>query len=135
MVEGGKFADIDNVLQKIKRDWPFVLESDFSPSTLALSLLSKTTPQSLSSFLKIHDALSAALQASVQAHFQSFAASLPTHANFLATLGRAQQQIKSSKEMLKESREGFGGSGKAELAGVRARERQVREMLQIIDVM
>lgn len=135
VVEGGKFAEIDNVLQKIKRDWPFVLESDFSPSTLALSLLSKSANTQLSSFLKIHDALSSALQASVQAHFQSFAASLPTHANFVGTLGRAQEQIKVSKEMLREAREGFGGKGKTELAGVRARERQVRDMLHLLDTM
>jgi exocyst complex component 4 len=137
--EGGKFAEIDQVLQTIRKDYPFVLESDFSPSTLALSLLSQTAPTlshpPLPSFLQVHDALSTALQAAVQAHFQSFAASLPAHANFLAALRRAQQQVKSSKETLREAREGFGGKGKAELAGVRARERQVRDMLQILDTM
>ena len=138
--EHGTFAEIDGVLRKIRKDWPFVLESDFSSSTLALSLLnqgSSSLPQhpSLNSFLRLHDALSAALQAAVQAHFQSFAASLPAHASFLSTLGRAQQQIKASKEALKEAREGFAGKGKSELAGVRARERQVREMLKILDTM
>lgn len=132
--EGGKFAEVDSVLRTIRRDYPFVLESDFSPSTLALSLLSQSESD-LPSFLRAHEALSSALQAAVQAHFQSFAASLPAHANFLATLGRAQEQVKSSKETLKEARDGLGGKGKAELAGVRARERQVRDMLQILDTM
>jgi exocyst complex component 4 len=137
----GRFAEVDSVLRQIKKDWPFVMESDFSPSTLALSLLSQTPssslPQhpSLSSFLKLHDALSSSLQASVQAHFQSFAASLPTHAGFLATLSRAQEQVRASQSALKEARDGFAGKGKAELAGVRARERQVREMLDLLDVM
>ncbi|EIW69172.1 hypothetical protein TREMEDRAFT_31499 [Tremella mesenterica DSM 1558] len=126
----GKFSEIENVLRKIKKDWPFVLESDFSPSTLALSLLSQapssSLPQhpSLNSFLRLHDALSTALQSAVQQHFQTFAASLPAHATFLATLGRAQQQVKLSKEALKEAREGFAGKGKSELAGIRAREQQ-----------
>jgi exocyst complex component 4 len=71
----------------------------------------------------------------VQAHFQSFAASLPAHAQFLATLGRAQQQVRASKESLKEARDGFAGKGKAELASIRARERMVRDMLRILDVM
>jgi exocyst complex component 4 len=132
----GKFAAVDNVLLTIKQDWPFVLESDFAPSTLALSLLSKSSDHpSLSSFLRLHDALSASLQSAVQSHFQSFAASLPAHAQFVTTLATAQNQVRSSKESLKLARDGFAGKGKSELAGVRARERTVREMLQILDTM
>ena len=137
-VTDGKFGEIDTVLKKIRKDWPFVLESDFSPSTLALSLLSQTptlTHPPLSSFLKLHDALSSSLQSAVQAHFQSFAASLPAHATFLSTLGRAQQSVRSSKDALREARDGFAGKGKSELAGVRARERVVRDMLNILDIM
>lgn len=139
--EGGKFGEIDSVMRKISQDWPFVLESDFSPSTLALSLLSRSPSSSLpqhpplSSFMRLHDSLSVALQSAVQSHFQTFAASLPAHANFLATLARAQQQVKKSKEDLKAAREGFAGKGKSELAGVRARERMVRDMLKILDTM
>lgn len=139
--DGSEFGEIDVVLKKIKKDWPFVLEGDFSPSTLALSLLSQTTSStlpphpSLSSFLRLHDTLSSALQAAVQAHFQTFAASLPQHASFLATLGRAQEQVQQSKRELSEARDGFAGKGKSELAGVRARERQVRDMLKILDTM
>ena len=139
--DGGKFGEIDGVLRKIRKDWPFVVESDFSASTLALSLLSQTSPgtlpahPSLSSFLKLHEALSSSLQSAVQAHFQSFAASLPAHATFLSTLARAQQQVRTSKEALKEAREGFAGKSKSELAGVRLRERVVRDMLRILDVM
>lgn len=135
--EGGQFAELDHVLREIRRDWPFVLESDFSPSTLALSLLSESTSShpTLPSFLSVHDSLSSALQVSVQAHFQTFAASLPAHASYLSTLARAQGQIKASKETLKEAREGFGGKGKSELSSVRIRERQVRDMLQLLDTM
>jgi exocyst complex component 4 len=130
--QSGNFDNLDKVLLKIKSDWPFILTSDFSPSTLALSLISGPD---LSPFLQLHEALSAALQASVQAHFQSFAASLPAHANFLSTLNRAQQQVQVAKTALREAREGFGGKGKSELAGIRGRERQVRDMLEILDTM
>ena len=82
----------------------------------------------------MHNALSGSLQKAVQGHFQTFAASLPTHANFVATLERAQAQVKSSREALKEAREGISGQRKAELASVRARERMVREMLQVLDL-
>jgi exocyst complex component 4 len=138
--EGGKFGELDTVMRRIKTEWPFVMGSDFSPSTLALSLLSPQStslPQhpSLSSFMKLHDSLSAALQSSVQGHFQSFAASLPAHASFVSTLTRAQDQVRTSKNALKEARDGFGGKGKSELAGIRARERTVRDMLQILDTM
>jgi len=139
--DGGKPGEVDGVLRKIRKDWPFVLESDFSASTLALSLLSQTPSAnlsqhpSLSSFLKLHDALSSSLQSAVQGHFQSFAASLPAHASFLSTLARAQQQVRTSKDALKEARDGFAGRGKSELAGVRARQRVVRDMLRILDIM
>lgn len=135
----GKFAEIDSVMRKIRKDWPFVLDSDFSPSTLALSLLSQTPSTSLpahpglSSFYKLHEGLSNSLQSAVQAHFQNFAASLPAHASFLATLGRAQEQVRKSQKELKEAREGFAGKGKTELSGVRARERVVRDMLAMLD--
>ena len=138
--DGGKFRELDVVMGKIKGEWPFVMGSDFSPSTLALSLLSPQSTSlpphpSISSFLKLHDSLSSALQSSVQAHFQSFAASLPAHADFLTTLGRAQDQVRTSRQALREAREGFAGRGKSELAGVRGRERTVREMLQMLDTM
>lgn len=135
--DGGKFGELDRVLKEIRKDWPFVLESDFSPSTLALSLLSDSTStqSTLPSFLSTHESLSSALQASVQAHFQTFAASLPAHASYLSTLARAQGQIKASKDTLREARDGFGGKGKAELESVRLRERQLRDMLQLLDTM
>lgn len=135
--DGSEFGDIDVVLRKIKKEWPFILESDFSPSTLALSLSSQSAPKHppLSSFLRLNEALSSALQAAVQAHFQTFAASLPGHATFLTTLGRAQEQVRRSKAELTEARDGFAGKGKGELAGIRARERMVRDMLTILDTM
>ena len=137
---GAEFGEIDGILARIRKDWPFVFESDFSASSLALSLLSKTPSNNfpshpgLSTFLKLHDALSSSLQSAVQAHFQSFAASLPAHATFLSTLGRAQQQVRLSKDALKEARDGFAGKGKNELAGIRARERVVRDMLRVVDI-
>lgn len=85
--------------------------------------------------MNVRNALSASLQKAVQSHFQTFAASLPTHATFMATLERAMGQIKVSRDVLKEARDGIGGKGKAELASVRHRERMVREMLQILDLM
>jgi len=140
MNAGGMFGELDTVMRQCKNEWPFIMASDFSPSTLALSLLSPQTtslPQhpSLTSFTKLHNSLSLALQSSVQGHFQSFAASLPAHASFVTTLSRAQDQVRTSKAALKEARDGFGGKGKSELAGIRARERTVRDMLKILDIM
>lgn len=136
--DDGRFGELDIVMGRIKTEWPFVMGSDFSPSTLALSLLSPqstATHPSLASFLNLHDSLSSALQTSVQSHFQSFAASLPAHADFLSTLSRAQDQVRTSKQELKDAREGFAGRGKTELAGIRGRERTVRDMLKILDTM
>ncbi|KIR32052.1 exocyst complex component 4 [Cryptococcus deuterogattii MMRL2647] len=121
--EGGEFGEIDSAMRQVKQDWPFVMESDFSPSSLALSLLSQTPspslPQhpSLSSFLRLHEFLSAGLRAAVQAHSKSFAASLPSHRIFLDILEKAQEQVRKSKQELKAARDGFAGKGKTELTG------------------
>lgn len=137
--EGGQFGEIDSAMRQVKKDWPFVMESDFSSSSLALSLLSQAPSPSLpqhpglSSFLRLHDSLSAGLQAAVQANSKSFAASLPAHQNFLDILERAQEQVRKSKQELKAARDGFAGKGKSELSGIRARERTVRDMLRILD--
>lgn len=138
--DNGRFGELDIVVAKIKAEWPTILASDLSPSTLALSLLSPSSTTlpphpSLSSFLQLHETLSTALQSSVQSHFQSFAASLPAHADFLVTLGRAQSQVKSSKQALRDARDGFHGGQKSELASVRARERTVRDILAVLDIM
>ncbi|KAL1410158.1 exocyst subunit [Vanrija albida] len=138
-VGGGKFAEIDGVMRRIRKDWPFIMEGDFSSSSLALSLLSQAPSRSLpphpdlEDFEAVHSALSISLQTAVQSHFQTFAASLPTHANFVAALERAQAQVKVSRAALKDAQEGISNKGKAELASVRTRERMVREMLQILD--
>lgn len=139
--EGGQFGEIDSAMRQVKKDWPFVMESNFSSSSLALSLLSQTPSPSLpqhpglAPFLRLHESLSAGLQAAVQAHSKSFAASLPAHQNFLDILARAQEQVRKSKQELKAARDGFAGKGKSELSGIRARERTVRDMLRILDTM
>jgi exocyst complex component 4 len=43
--------------------------------------------------------------------------------------------VRRSKAELTEARDGFAGKGKGELAGVRARERMVRDILAILDTM
>lgn len=128
----GRFAEIDRAIMDIKVQWPTVLESDFSPSTQALALLS-LDQDSVNAFFRVHDSLSSALQNSVQSHFQSFAASLPAHANFVSTLERAQEQMRTSKDSLRDAREGFAGKGKAELAGIKTREKVIRDMLKVLD--
>ena len=132
---GPRLGKLDSVLDQIRQEWPHVVQSDFSPSSLALSLLSRQQARSpsVSSFLRLHDELSIALQAAVQAHFQSFAASLPAHSSFLSTLGRAQQQVSVSRDGLEKARDGFAGRGKSELSGIRLRERTVRDILQSLD--
>ncbi|OXH21821.1 exocyst complex component 4 [Cryptococcus neoformans] len=110
--EGGQFGEIDSAMRQVKKDWPFVMESNFSSSSLALSLLSQTPSPSLpqhpglAPFLRLHESLSAGLQAAVQAHSKSFAASLPAHQNFLDILARAQEQVRKSKQELKAARDG-----------------------------
>ncbi|ODN76972.1 hypothetical protein L202_05535 [Cryptococcus amylolentus CBS 6039] len=135
----GQASDIDLTLRQVRKDWPFVMESDFSASTLALSLLSDHPSSSLpehpgiSPFLRLHDSLSTALQSAVQSESKPFAASLPAHQNFLDILAKAQEQVRESKSDLKAARDGFAGKGKTELAIVRTREKTVRDMLKILD--
>ncbi len=144
------------VLRKIQREWPFVLDPDFAPSSLALSLLSSSSSQlshpGLSAFLALQTSLASALQQAVQKHYQTYAASLPAHAALLDSMSRAQSMVREAKKQLRESRElltgGAGGGGgaadptspatggkRAEMGVLWAKERMLRDMLKTLDTM
>ncbi len=140
----GEFGDVDSVLRKIQRDWPFVLDPEFAPTSLALSLLSSSSTQTshppLREFLTLHSTLSTALQRSVQRHYETYASSLPEHARLSEALGRAQGLVKDTKKLLVVSRgllggDGDGGGSKMEMGLTWGRERVVRDMLKMLDVM
>lgn len=158
---GIEFADVDAVLRKIKRDWPFVLDKHFAPTSLALSLLEpienpRATPSSahppLSDFVQLHTQLSTSLSRAVQKHYQTYASSLPAHRNLVDALARAQTIVKSTKKQLKESKALLagsspaaikstsgkmialnGGNKRAEMVTLRGREKTLRDMLKTLD--
>ncbi|KAJ9123257.1 hypothetical protein QFC22_001453 [Naganishia vaughanmartiniae] len=123
--KGGRgFDDVDAVLRKIRRDWPEVLGPDFSPTTLALSLLSSSTATQqpdhrLPQFLQAHQTLSQSLSQTVKTHYQVYANSLPVHADLLSALGRIQSVVRETKEGLKRGKELLAGGA----AGMDARAR------------
>ena len=143
-VGNGEFGDVDSVLRNIQRNWPFVLQSDFAPTSLALSLLSSSTTRTshppLGDFLALHARLSNALQSAVQNHYETYASSLPEHARLSEALGRAQALVKDTKKLLIGSRgllsgDGDGGGKKLDMGLTWSRERVVRDMLKMLDAM
>jgi exocyst complex component 4 len=127
----------------------------FAPSSLALSLISSSTRSGshppLREFLALHAALSSALQRAVQKHYQTYASSLPEHAQLLSALSRAQGLVRETKKQLLNSKDLLSGgvgdvddatpqagltTGKrAEMGSLWNKERTLKDMLKTLDVM
>ncbi|KAI5455480.1 exocyst subunit, variant 2 [Naganishia albida] len=138
---GRDSGDVDAVLRKIKRDWPQVLNPDFAPTSLALSLLSAPSSDALQSFLQIHTTLSTSLSRSVRAHYQTYANSLPLHASLLASLADAQARIWDTRTGLRRGKELLAGGAagldavgrRGEMAVLWNKERLLRDTLKLLD--
>ncbi|KAF9229101.1 hypothetical protein BS17DRAFT_771020 [Gyrodon lividus] len=128
-----KAGDIDAVLDQIRDDWEFVIDSDFNNVDLALSLLDESsTGKSMDSFRKTKHMLSQALKGSVDRHYKAFADALPHHAALLNHLGQAQTQAQEARIALQEAKE-FLGSKRADLVQLWSRGQSLEEMMRLLD--
>ncbi|KZS95766.1 hypothetical protein SISNIDRAFT_385220, partial [Sistotremastrum niveocremeum HHB9708] len=130
-----KAGDIDAILEEVKEEWGMVVEPDFIPVDLALSLIDPTTSlpsPSLTSFLRTKSLLSRALKSSVDTHYKPFAASLDHHASLLSSFKDTQSQISETRNALVEAKEMLG-SKRADLVQLWSRGQVVDEMLKMLD--
>ncbi|KDQ19891.1 hypothetical protein BOTBODRAFT_142567 [Botryobasidium botryosum FD-172 SS1] len=123
----------DAILNEISAEWAEVIDEDFNPVTLALSLLDKSSVgRGMVPFRRSKQVLENALKGSVDKYYQSFAAALPHHATLLTSLGKTQTEIKDVRTKLQETREAFGNK-RADLAQLWARGQMVEEMMGLLD--
>lgn len=126
-------GDIDAILDRIRDDWEFVIDTEFNPVDLALQILDDSSAgKDMSSFRRTKLMLSHALKGSVDKHFQAFAAALPHHASLLNHLGATQEQIKNARTVLQESKDALGNK-RADLVQMWTRGQTLEEMLRLLD--
>ncbi|EJU00084.1 hypothetical protein DACRYDRAFT_117671 [Dacryopinax primogenitus] len=129
----GPTNELDAMLDKIKDKWGVLADEDFNPVEVALSLLDNSSVgRDIDSFRRTKLALERALKATVDKHYQSFAASLPHHAALLTSLSSTQDQIQDAKTRLTEVREALG-SKRADLVQLWSRNQALDEMMKLLD--
>jgi exocyst complex component 4 len=120
-------------LDRIRDDWEFVIDPEFSPVDLALQILDDSSAgKDMSSFRQTKLMLSRALKGSVDKHFQAFAAALPHHASLLNHLGATQEQIKNARTALQEAKDALGNK-RTDLVQMWTRGQTLEEMLRLLD--
>ncbi|ETW86911.1 hypothetical protein HETIRDRAFT_377575 [Heterobasidion irregulare TC 32-1] len=128
-----KAGDIDAILEQIKDEWEFVIDSEFNPIDLALQLIDDSNSgKDIGSFRRTKSMLSKTLKGSVDKHYQAFAASLPHHASLLNHLGTTQTQIRGARGSLLEAKEALG-SKRADLVQMWTRGQTLEEMIRLLD--
>lgn len=113
-------------------DWP--LRRQFNSIPLALALL-ESDRSTIFDFTNLSDSLLNSLQSTVQTHSASFASSISTHNAFLSSLNQSQQDVRSTKAMLNETKEALRGEKRAEINALSSRGRAVKDMMDLLDTM
>ncbi|KAF8519097.1 Sec8 exocyst complex component-specific domain-containing protein [Hysterangium stoloniferum] len=128
-----KAGDIDAVLDQISDEWEAVLDPEFNPVDLALSLMDDSSlGKDMTSFQETKRLLEKTLRGTVNKHYQSFAAALPRHASLLNSLTSTQTQIGDMRTSLQEVKEALG-SKRADLVQLWTRGQTLEEMLRLLD--
>ncbi|KAG9093587.1 hypothetical protein FS749_014144 [Ceratobasidium sp. UAMH 11750] len=126
-------GDIDAVLDQMQDEWAFVIDPDFNPVSLALSLLDDSSVgRDLGSFRRTKAMLERALKGTVDQHYQAFAASLPHHASLLSLLSETQKHISEARTSLTEARAALSHQ-RADLVQLWSRGQTIEEMVTILD--
>ncbi|KAG9118766.1 hypothetical protein FRC07_006557 [Ceratobasidium sp. 392] len=126
-------GEIDAVLDQMQDEWAFVIDPDFNPVSLALSLLDDSSVgRDLDSFRRTKGMLERALKGTVDKHYQAFAAALPHHANVLTLLSDTQKHIAEARTSLTDARAALSHQ-RADLVQLWTRGQTIEEMTTILD--
>ncbi|KAF8595459.1 hypothetical protein BDV93DRAFT_528628, partial [Ceratobasidium sp. AG-I] len=126
-------GEIDAVLDQMQDEWAFVIDPDFNPVSLALSLLDDSSVgRDLDSFRRTKAMLERALKGTVDKHYQAFAASLPHHSHVLSLLGDTQKHIAEARTSLTDARAALSHQ-RADLVQLWSRGQVIEEMMSILD--
>ncbi|QRV97223.1 exocyst complex component Sec8 [Ceratobasidium sp. AG-Ba] len=129
----GTLGEIDAVLDQMQEEWAFVIDPDFNPVSLALSLLDDSSVgRDLDSFRRTKGMLERALKGTVDKHYQAFAASLPHHSHLLSLLSETQKHIAEARTSLTDARAALSHQ-RADLVQFWSRGQTIEEMLRILD--
>ncbi|KIY62642.1 exocyst complex component sec8 [Cylindrobasidium torrendii FP15055 ss-10] len=128
-----KAGDIDAVLDQIREEWEFVIDTEFNPVDLALQLLDDSSVgKDIDSFTQTKRMLGNALKGSVDKHYQAFANATTHHSTLLNHLTVTQTQIEDTRGALVEAKEALG-SKRADLVQLWSRGQALEEMMHILD--
>ncbi|KAF5374943.1 hypothetical protein D9758_000454 [Tetrapyrgos nigripes] len=129
-------GDIDAILDQIKDEWEFVIDTDFNTVDLALQLLddSSGAGKDIESFRRTRSMLSNALKGSVDKHYQAFAASLPHHASLLNHLSATQTQIDGARTALQESKDALGSKRASQASALLVRNLKVINKPDMLEI-
>ncbi|KAG8787622.1 hypothetical protein FRC12_015415 [Ceratobasidium sp. 428] len=125
-------GDIDAVLDQMQDEWAFVIDPDFNPVSLALSLLDDSSVgRDLDSFRRTKGMLERALKGTVDKHYQAFAAALPHHSSVLTLLSDTQKHIAEARTSLTDARAALSHQ-RADLVQLWSRGQTIEEMTTIL---
>lgn len=129
---GGR--QIEEVLQTIQQDWPFMTKNDCVPVRIALQLMDPSSlglADRLREFTDTHDDLQSALKAIVNEYHQGFNSSIGTFHKIQASIQASQQRVRALRDNLVIAK-GNLSTTKPELKGFAAASQNYEDMLSVL---
>jgi len=135
---GGRRGDggrqIEEVLQTIQQDWPFMTRNESIPVRIALQLMDPSSlglANRLDEFLDTHDQLQSALKAIVNEHHQGFNSSIGTFHKIQASIQTSQQRVRTLRDNLVIAKANLSTT-KPELKGFAQASQGYEDMLSVL---
>ncbi|KAL0262296.1 exocyst subunit [Diplodia seriata] len=131
---GNAGKQIEDVLDRIQKEWTFMTDENCTPVQVALKLLDSSSLGLASrqdEFMGTSAELQTALKAIVNEHHQGFNSSIGTFHKIQNSLQQSQQRVRSLKESLVSAKDNLS-TAKPELRAFSAASQSYDEMLQIL---
>lgn len=131
---GNPRTQIEDVLQHIQSDWPFMTQDKCIPVQVALQLMDSSSlgrADQYDQFQETNRELQRSLRAIVNEHHQGFNSSIGTFHKIQSGIQASQARVRTLKESLIQSK-GSLSTSRPELKGLAAQSQNYDEMLQAL---
>ncbi|KAI9189019.1 exocyst subunit [Blastocladiella emersonii ATCC 22665] len=125
--------DLEDLMNEVRINWPFMMQEDFQEVQLALQLLEGPGGRSVRSFQDLLARLEPAVETVVNDYHSSFNFSVQYYSDTLDGLNDTQDKIRDMKEKLLQSRENLQLK-QFDLLGLWNKNLVYKEMLRIMDM-
>lgn len=125
---------IEDVLQTIQQDWPFMTKMDSVPVRIALQLMDSSSlglADRLREFTTTHEELQSALKSIVNEYHQGFNSSIGTFHKIQASIQASQQRVRVLRDNLVMAK-GNLSTTKPELKGFAVASQNYEDMLSVL---